>query len=259
MTYHIFCDIVPRVSYEHFYLSKRDKNVQLTDKNPEIKIRMEQSTNIATKKENKWRFVKRTAVIFAILLVVLSALNLSPLPIRELNNAFFSLFINDERDKTVPDVATNNDVQDVYTEPVRISIAKIGIDVKVLNPATSDIKVLDDALLYGAVRYPGSGDLESKRNMFIFGHSSYLPVVHNQNYKAFNRIQELKEGDEIILYSKVKSYLYKVSGVKLTTAEAELVDLSSFDHKLILSTCNSFGKKEERYVVTADFVGSSSL
>ncbi|MDO8492190.1 MAG: sortase [bacterium] len=221
---------------------------------------MKQRSDEEIKNGKKWRFVKRTAVIFAILLLALTALNLSPLPIRELNNSFFSLFINDERDKAVPEVTTDAYMEGVYTEPVRISIAKIGVDVKVLNPANPDIKVLDEALLYGAVRYPNSGDLESRQNMFIFGHSSYLPVVYNQNFKAFNRIQELKVGDEIKLYSSnAHEYLYKVSEVKLTTAEAELVDLSSFDHKLILSTCNSFGKKQERYVVTADFVGSYPL
>jgi len=202
-----------------------------------------------TKSQKFGRFIKRTALIFVILVVTLTALNLTPLGIREINNAFFSLFINDERDNAEPLV----EVSGVYTEPQRIAITKIGVDIKVLNPVSTDIKVLDNALLSGAVRYPGTGDLESKRNMFIFGHSSYLPVIHNQSYKAFNRLQELKAGDEIKLYSSDKAYTYKVAEVKLTTAEAEFVSLESADRKLILSTCNTFGKKQERFVVTALF------
>lgn len=210
-----------------------------------------------TRGQKGYRFIKRTLVIFVVLVVILTALNLSPLGIRELNNAFFSLFINDERDKTPSDEL--DEVSGVYTEPKRIAIAKVGIDIKVLNPTSTSIKVLDEALLNGAVRYPGSGDLESKRNMFIFGHSSYLPVVHNQSFKAFNRLQELKNGDEIKIYSTDKVYTYKVAEVKLTTAEAEFVSLDTEERQLVLSTCNTFGKKQERFVVTAEFVKSESF
>lgn len=210
-------------------------------------------------------FVTRAIVIFFALIVLLSALNLAPLGIRELNNSFFSLFIHDERDrkvgiKEISDGPVNSQGRNgVYAEPIRINIPKIKIDTKVLNPVSEEVKALDEALLYGAVRYPGSGDLESKRNVFIFGHSSYLSVVNNQSFKTFNRLQELKKGDEVKVFSKNREYTYRVSEVKLTTADAAFVDLSAHDRKLILSTCNSFGKKQERYVVTADFVESKKL
>ena len=65
----------------------------------------------------------------------------------------------------------------------------------------------------------------------------------------------LKIDDEISLYSEAKEYRYKVESVRLAMAEEEKVIFSD-ENKLILSTCNTFGAKEERYVVEAVFVGS---
>jgi len=53
--------------------------------------------------------------------------------------------------------------------------------VNVLNPQSRDIKVLDEALNSGAVHYPGTGSLTEDANVFIFGHSSFLPNVINKN------------------------------------------------------------------------------
>lgn len=140
-----------------------------------------------------------------------------------------------------------------YDNPVRITIPVIGVNASILNPVSQNISVLDNALLYGAVRYPSSGTLESSRNIFIFGHSTGLPVVRNQNFKTFNNLKNLKYGDTISLFSNEKEYRYKVSAVRLTMADEAFVTLSN-ERKLILSTCNTFGEKEERYLVEADFV-----
>jgi LPXTG-site transpeptidase (sortase) family protein len=137
--------------------------------------------------------------------------------------------------------------------PSHIKIPIIGVDTIVQNPTSRDVDTLDGYLTKGAVRYPGSGTLASG-NMFIFGHSTGYSVVRNQAYKALNGLKDLKVGDSIEIKAESgKIYIYKVSSVKLVTAEEELVDFSKTDRKLTLTTCNSFGKKEERYVVEAYF------
>lgn len=143
--------------------------------------------------------------------------------------------------------------------PLRIMIDRIGVDSTIVNPISRDIEDLDEALLEGVVHYPGSGDLEDHTNMFLFGHSSGLRVVHNQAFKVFNDLKELESGDLIRIQSKGKEYLYRVDSLTLTTAEEAWVELSDREKKLTLSTCNSFGSKQERYVVEADFVGSYEL
>lgn len=144
-------------------------------------------------------------------------------------------------------------------KPQRIIIEKIGIDVAVKNPATRDIDALDGALLGGAVRFPGSGSMSAEGNMFIFGHSSSLPAIRNQNFKAFNNIGTLAVGDIIRVRSGTIENVYQVSSVRMDAASNIRIDFTTEGKKLTLSTCNSFGSKQDRYIVEADFVGSYPL
>lgn len=145
-------------------------------------------------------------------------------------------------------------------EPVRISAGEVGIDFKVANPGNSDIKTLDAALSQGVVRYPGSAKLGEEGNILLFGHSSFLPIVRNPAYKALNGVMDLKKGDMISVYSERAEYRYRVNKITLAEAGEILVDLRKTGGKrLTISTCNSFGAKEERYVAEAEFVGSYLL
>jgi LPXTG-site transpeptidase (sortase) family protein len=140
-------------------------------------------------------------------------------------------------------------------EPTRIVIDKINVDVSVSNPNTTDLATLDDYLLRGAVRYPGSG-LLGFGNMFIFAHSTGLQVVNNQAFKAFNGLKNLTTGDLIKVYSDSKVSTYRVTSVKMVDQNEALVDFDNNRNMLTLSTCNSFGQKGDRYVVEAEFVSS---
>lgn len=144
-------------------------------------------------------------------------------------------------------------------DPTRVVVERIGVDVEVLNPQSRDIAVLDEALKEGVVRYPGSGKLGEDKNVFLFGHSSYLPTIYNTNYRAFNKLGDLVPGDIVRVQGGGKEHLYRVYSVKLIEAEDALVDLSGNKAKLTLSTCNSFGEPGERFVVEAEFVGSYVL
>lgn len=149
-----------------------------------------------------------------------------------------------------------NPVVEAHAVPVRIVADAINLDVKVLNPVSQDIATLDAALLKGAVRYPSSGSLSDNNNMLVFGHSSGLPVIHNQNYKIFNNLKDLEVGDIVRVYSEKREYLYRVDTVSHVDASDALISFKVGEKKLTLSTCDSFGKKTERYVVEASFVGS---
>lgn len=142
--------------------------------------------------------------------------------------------------------------------PVKIQIKAIGVDASVSNPESQDVSILDEWLKKGAVRYPDSGNLENG-NMFIFGHSTGIAVVRNQAYKTFNNLKSLKEGDEIIVSSTDKDYIYKVKTVSLVDSDTALIRFDKKNHMLTLSSCNTFGKKQERYVVEADFVKSQNI
>jgi LPXTG-site transpeptidase (sortase) family protein len=141
-------------------------------------------------------------------------------------------------------------------KPTRIEIPEIGLDVAVLNPTSTDVATLDKALLNGAVRYPTSSNLGEPGNVIIFGHSSYLPIVRNDAFKAFNGIQKLKEGDRILVTGSDRTFVYEVESVKEADAEEDAIPLTVSGSKLTLATCDSFGTKSDRFVVVADLVES---
>lgn len=143
--------------------------------------------------------------------------------------------------------------------PTRVVIERAGVDTVIENPSSSAIPILDDALLSGAVRYPGSALLGEDSTMFLFGHQSGLPVVRNPAFKAFNGLQKLEAGDVIKIYSTTSVYEYAVRSVALARADEALIPLTENGQNLFLSTCNSFGDPGERVVVEAEYLGRTAI
>lgn len=143
--------------------------------------------------------------------------------------------------------------------PLSITIPKINLSTTIQNPTTTEVMILDAELLKGAVHYPTSALLGEVGNVVLFGHSSYLPVVNNKAYKAFNGIQKLVAGDVVTVYSSNTAYTYQVRTMtKESTSNAE-IPLSVTTRVLTLSTCDSFGTATDRFVVVADFVESHAI
>lgn len=141
--------------------------------------------------------------------------------------------------------------------PNRIRIAAIDLDLPVQNPTTRDINSLDVLLQNGPARYVDSAQLGESGNVLIFAHSSHLPVVRNQMFRAFNRIPELTSGEMIVLTGKDgRDYLYRVDSVRSADANEATIDLSAAaGTKLTLVTCDTLTSKSARFVLEATFVG----
>ena len=148
---------------------------------------------------------------------------------------------------------------EVDPNPTVIFFDTLDKTVPILNPESSSVDVLDNALLSGAVRHPESADLENTGTMFILGHSSYLPTVHNKNFQAFNGIQKLEWGDTIRIQSDDMEYVYSVDRVYEAKASNATVPLQNEEAKLTLATCNSFGSKDDRFIVEAILVSKYTL
>ncbi len=225
-------------------------------------------------KNNKDLFSKThlyfIAVFAAVFFVTFAGLYVIGLVPSEFEGSGYSLF--DQIQETVlagaPNiVAPSTDTSSsgtstapVFTgeSPTHITISKIGVDATVANPTTTNVDELDNYLTHGAVRYPGSG-LLADGNVYIFGHSTNWSIVHNQAYKTFDDLDKLSAGDEIDVTGQDKVYVYKVTSVKLADDNEIWVDFSGTKPELTISTCNTFGKKQQRYVVTADYVSSSPI
>lgn len=144
--------------------------------------------------------------------------------------------------------------------PTRLVIPSIELDLAVQNPATQNIDALDALLVNGPARYSGSAQLGEIGTMIIFAHSSRLPIVHNQMYKAFNRVSELTAGDTIIVESDTKKYLYRVDTLSKADATDTRIDMSAaLGTRLVLVTCDTLTGKSARFVLEAQLIGSYDL
>jgi LPXTG-site transpeptidase (sortase) family protein len=203
----------------------------------------------------KWSFLWLFAVAFLGNVSVLAHLDLLP-EIKQISVAS-EVFLNAS---PIEAEKTSTLVTPAIELPVKIEISATGLLANVTNPTTTAIEALDKELLKGAVRYPTSAKLGETGNVILFGHSSYLPVVNNQAYKTFNGIQNLAVGETVTVYSSDTAYTYSVRSVAKEKADNNTAILLSVAGKILtLVTCNSFGAKEDRFVVTADFVESHSI
>jgi LPXTG-site transpeptidase (sortase) family protein len=143
--------------------------------------------------------------------------------------------------------------------PVKIFFDTLDRSATVVNPQSSDIATLDAALLGGVVRHPDSADFANTGTMFLLGHSSHLPVVQNKNFQAFNDIEKLEWGDTIRVHSVDTEYVYRVDRVYEAKASAAEVPLQFEEARLVLATCNSFGGKDDRFIVEARLVNTRAL
>jgi LPXTG-site transpeptidase (sortase) family protein len=194
-------------------------------------------------KKTSWKFLRDILVIFILTFLILYIFRLMPKSM--LGNLDFIFGIDeqievDNKEKII-------DVEGSLT-PTKISIPSIGIDTQIFSPESQDVAVLDSYLKRGAVYYPGSGTFKGG-NMLIFGHSAQ--GILSSFYKTFNGIEKLKEGDLIKIESEDSIYEYKVESITLYNEEEALIKFANKDQYVTLSTCNSFGAKQERWVVEA--------
>ncbi len=205
--------------------------------------------------ERKVPFLAVFFVIFTLTYAVLAVVDFLPEPADATPEAASSTSTIATTTKvTVPVVAP------VSTEkPVRLMIPTLERNVPVLNPETNDVTALDNGLLKGLVRHPDSALLGEDGNVLILGHSSYLPNVMNKNFQALNGIQKLKWGDVIELESEGTLYTYRVEKVYQAKASTVTIPTEVTAKRLTLVTCNSFGAKEDRFIVEAKLLSEKTL
>lgn len=212
--------------------------------------------------EQKFHFLAAFFCIFTLSYGVLYALDFYPEPITTdmvAETKATTTVAEVETTPTTTPVAQVATIDPADTLPLSLTIDALDRTVKVLNPASNSVEAMDNALLNGVIRHPDSATFGEEGNMFIMGHSSYLPTVHNRNFQAFNGIQNLKWGDTITIESKNLEYSYKVEKTYKVKASGYTVPVAGKGKTLTLVTCNSFGSTEDRYVVEATLVSTKAL
>ena len=210
--------------------------------------------------DRKVAFFVAFFIVVTITYAFLYALDFYPEPVIEEKNIESTVVENS-------DDLSNESVKEVKKEvfatvsplPNKIVFDSLDKEVEVLNPDSRAVVDLDEALLSGAVRHPDSATFSKDGNIFILAHSSYLPNVMNKNFQAFNGIQKLTWGDKVRLYSDDAEYIYRVEKVYEAKATEVFVPETPGEAKLTLATCNSFGSKDDRYIVEATLIGKNTL
>ncbi len=223
---------------------------------------MKQSERIngSAKESNTFLYIVITAWVFVLTLSALNFIGLVPYYIDGTPSNAEKLAL--EQSKQQQEEKALAEALKPETEqillPTRIVIPVVDIDAPISNPNTTDIDALDRELLNAVVRYPGSGSLGKDGNMLVFGHSTGYRTVKNKMFKVFNRLKDLEPGNFIKLINGNTEYVYIVNNLKHEKASNVTVDFVTEPgvKRLTLSTCDSFGAKSDRWIVTADFIGS---
>lgn len=204
----------------------------------------------------RWSFLAVFFLVFFFTYLLLVAVDLIPEPPQPTPNNGNTEQTSKIEQSAAAVVAVNDANSLIPTTepelPTSIYIKRLDKEVDVINPVSRKIDDLDTALLSGAVRHPDSAKLGQDGNVFILGHSSYLPQIYNKNFQAFNGIQDLEWGDTIEVTSNNQVYVYRVDKVyKATADDATVVPIAGDERRLILATCNSFGTVSDRFIVEA--------
>ncbi len=127
----------------------------------------------------------------------------------------------------------------------RLKIPAIGVDVVVVEGTTQS------ALRAGAGHYPATSLPCADGNVGIAGHRTTYG-------RPFNHLDELHEGDVVILETPVGKCTYRMKGKPFVVEpEATYVIAPTDISQLTLTTCHPKGSARERLIVQADRVSST--
>ncbi len=221
------------------------------------------STILATVTANKTQFGLVFVVVLLATYTLFYAIDFVPEPPQD-SYASETVDTDDSlEDPTIPiaaDQIIDVSEQETYARlPVRMYIDALEREIPILNPTSRTISDLDEALRHGAVRHPDAANLRQDGNIFILGHSSYLPNVVNRNYQIFNGIENLQWGDVIRVFSENREYIYRVDRVYEARASALVIPIADTGARLTLATCDSFGSIDDRFIVEAELQSSRPI
>jgi LPXTG-site transpeptidase (sortase) family protein len=132
-----------------------------------------------------------------------------------------------------------------------ITIPRLGVQnvtLKTTDPFDHDyyIWVLNQGIGH-ALKYPGENG-----KIFIYGHSSGYSWYNEAYKKVFRALNELEEGDEIIINYRGAEYKYYVTGRDIRRPDDLSVLQDSNKEQLAILTCWPPDSTRERYLIYAE-------
>lgn len=124
-----------------------------------------------------------------------------------------------------------------------IEIPKIGLNTTLYEGVWLTV------LNVGPGHWPGTANAGEYGNMVIAGHR----VTHS---KPFRNLDDLADGDEIIVTSSTGRHVYKVTGREIVFPKDIWIVDQTPGYRLTLFACHPPGSAKQRYVIYADLVNA---
>ncbi|MEX2043310.1 MAG: sortase [Patescibacteria group bacterium] len=130
-------------------------------------------------------------------------------------------------------------------------IPRIRVAAPIVRPRSTSEAVINEALLKGVIKYPGTAEPGEQGNVFLTGHSSYYWWVQTEFRNVFALVPQLRRDDEIVIYSQGRKYSYRVHSVFEVTPSQTGVLKPTPVATVTLSTCVPIGTSYRRKIVQA--------
>lgn len=127
------------------------------------------------------------------------------------------------------------------TEIGKVEIPKIGLNTTLYEGVWLTV------LNVGPGHWPGTANAGEYGNMVIAGHR----VTHS---KPFRHIDDLVEGDEIIVTNTQGRFVYKVTGHQIVYPKDIWIVDQTPGYRITLFACHPPGSAAQRYVIYGDLV-----
>ncbi len=136
-----------------------------------------------------------------------------------------------------------------------LTIPKINITAPIITAQTDDNEVITGLLDSGVVLYPGSAMFGNDGQTVILGHSAPAGWPKIKYDWVFSKINELEEGDMVVVtYNYITRY-YKVAGSKVVDPKTGMPASTVSGNSLMLISCWPPGKDAKRIAVEAGLYG----
>lgn len=149
-----------------------------------------------------------------------------------------------------PSVSPSSPSPSPLYEDFHLLIPSLDINAPVIADVDgADQAAYDKALENGVAQLKGSSKPGEGSNIFIFGHSSFYWYKPGNYKKIFATLEDIKIGDEIILWYSKKKYVYVVSETKVVDPEEVDVLKPTSKEQVSLMTCVPPGTTWHRLIV----------
>lgn len=148
----------------------------------------------------------------------------------------------------IKDIQVSNNAKPIPSEN-RLIIPKIAVDSEIIDGESLDVLNIYE----GVWRESGNITPEADGNMVIAGHRfQYAPP----NTNTFYNLEELIEGDKVIVFWEGKMYIYEIySTFDVTPQEVGVRDFNpDIPYEITLYTCTPLYTSDKRFVVKAKLV-----